>query len=133
MPGGRVDERTFAAVKMLRKEHPDCRGSILPIFKARVREQTAILRADAEAAIAALLCLVPDEARSGFVLMLRRVAEAAGPLSPASLERLDRIVRLLPQQNTSPATLPPELVALPRRAPSRKRPRAETSAREGST
>ncbi|WP_084506601.1 DUF3141 domain-containing protein [Geminicoccus roseus] len=134
-PGGRVDERTFAALKILREEHPHCHDATLAAFKARVREQTAILRQDDDAAIEALPALLPDEARAGFVPMLRHLAEAAGPPVPASAERLARIEKLLDGSGQQPVPAAPPSppappaaepsAALPRRvAPRTRRPRA---------
>ncbi|HWL71432.1 MAG TPA: DUF3141 domain-containing protein [Geminicoccus sp.] len=140
MPGGRVDERTFAAVRNLRAEHPECHAAGLDAFKARVRLQTAILREAGEEAISALPQLVPEDARGGFLPLVRHLAEAAGPLVPEAERRLERIAALLaaepvparPQAAAKPPSPPParKRAALPRRRAATSRP---PRSRKGST
>ncbi len=135
MPGGSVDERTFAAVRNLRAEHPECHAAGLDAFKARVRLQTAVLREAGEEAISALPQLLPEDAREGFLPLLRHLAEAAGPLVPEAERRLERITALLaaePAPARPQAAMPPPARerALPRRRAATTRP---PRSRKGST
>ena len=82
IPAGGPDERGFAAIRRLRRDHPSARQLTLAAFKALVRDQYFMLLIDEAAALAALPKLLPDamdERRDAFA-MLREVLEARGPL-----------------------------------------------------
>ncbi len=89
-----VDERGFEAVRQIRR----ARGDLpLSAFKALVREQFYMLQVDAEAALAAIPAMLPDdaEARTEALELIKRVLSARGDeMSAEDEERMRRIAGL---------------------------------------
>src|SRR5262249_53371246 len=80
MTRGSVDERGLAAIRQIRLAGPGMKRLTLAEFKAMVREQYLMLLIDAEAALAAIPALLPedaDERRKG-VAALRQILAARG-------------------------------------------------------
>ncbi|HEX4407281.1 MAG TPA: DUF3141 domain-containing protein [Xanthobacteraceae bacterium] len=88
-----VDERGFEAVRRIRQTQSDVP---LPAFKAMVREQFYMLLIDAEAALAAIPSMLPDDHATcdkAFGL-ITEVLSATGQYSEEDHERLQRIAKL---------------------------------------
>src|SRR5262249_60393231 len=85
-----VDERGFEALRRIRRAHGDMP---LSAFKALVREQFAILALDAEAALAAIPSMLPDndEVRRKAFDLINHVSSASGPLSDEDNKRMQRV------------------------------------------
>lgn len=96
MARGRTDERSFEALRRIRRERDDARQMTLEDFKQLVREQFFMLLIDETAALDALPALLPDsmDDRRAALTMLRQVLEAQGPLKDAAATRFDRIAAL---------------------------------------
>ena len=95
MAEGRVDERTFAALKQIAAEHKDLRVGFAR-FKAIVREQHLMLLVHQELALKALPKLLPADRGQRAVMLdlVRRVVTARGALPEESRRRLDEIETL---------------------------------------
>jgi hypothetical protein len=93
MERGAVDERSFRALQTIRERYTDL---TLAAFKTLVREQFLMLVIDAEAALAAIPAMLPDEAdkRSGAYKAVETVFTAAGGLSDTDERRLKRVADL---------------------------------------
>jgi len=93
LPEGKVDERGFAALKLISAELPAAKRIGLVRFKEIVKEQYSILLLDAERAIAALPKLLPSNRRQceEALALVRRVLAARGDLPEESRRRLERI------------------------------------------
>jgi Protein of unknown function (DUF3141) len=89
---GGVDERGFEALRHIRRTHGDMP---LPAFKALAREQFYILLIDTEAALAAMLSMLPVdvEARRKAFDLIRQIMTARGELSVEDKERMQRVAR----------------------------------------
>jgi Protein of unknown function (DUF3141) len=88
-----VDERGFAALRRIRRAFTDVP---LSTFKAIVREQFSMLWIDAEAALAAIPAMLPDDAgarRRAFELIWQ-VLGARGEYGVDDLERVQRVAQL---------------------------------------
>jgi hypothetical protein len=85
-----VDERSFEAVRRIRRAHGDMP---LSAFKALVREQFYLLLIDTEAALAALPSMLPDddELRRKAFDLIKQVMSARGPLSDEDNKRMQRV------------------------------------------
>jgi hypothetical protein len=93
LPEGKVDERGFAALKLISAELPAAKRVGLVRFKEIVKEQYSILLLDAERAIAALPKLLPGNRRQceEALALVRRVLAARGDLPEEGRRRLERI------------------------------------------
>jgi len=93
LPGGKVDERGFAALKQISAELPVAKRVGLVRFKEIVKEQYLMLLLDEERAIAALPKLLPDNRRqcAEALALVRRVLAAPGALPAEGQRRLERI------------------------------------------
>jgi hypothetical protein len=93
---GSIDERGFAALRLIRASQPAAERMSLARFKEILREQYLLVRLDEERALAALpQLLVDDEAASkGALAALHRVLAARGVLSDEGARRLARVERL---------------------------------------
>jgi pimeloyl-ACP methyl ester carboxylesterase len=93
LPGGKVDERGFAALKQISAELPAAKRVGLARFKEIVKEQYLLLLLDEERAIAALPKLLPDNRRqcAEALALVRRVLAAPGILPEEGRRRLERI------------------------------------------
>lgn len=88
-----VDERGFAALRRIRRAFTDVP---LSTFKAIVREQFSMLWIDAEAALAAIPAMLPDDAgarRRAFELIWQ-VLGARGEYGVDDLQRIQRVAQL---------------------------------------
>jgi hypothetical protein len=93
MSRGGVDERSFEAVRRIRRAYGDI---TLSAFKSLVREQFNMLLIDHEAALAALPSMLPSDAetrREAFGLV-RHVLSAVGEFSAEDRKRLETVARL---------------------------------------
>jgi hypothetical protein len=96
MGRGAVDERTFEAIRRIRREHRELPVLPLPDFKALVREQFLMLLIDQDGALAAVPTMLPgdpDKRRQTFGLV-QRVLSARGELDAEDLARMARIAGL---------------------------------------
>jgi hypothetical protein len=93
LPEGKVDERGFAALKLISGELPPAKRLGFTRFKDIVKEQYLILLLDPERAIAALPKLLPSNRRQceEALALVRRVLSARGALPEESRRRLERI------------------------------------------
>jgi hypothetical protein len=95
MEEGRIDERTFAALKQIAAEHKAPHVGFSR-FKEIVREQYLMLLMHQELAVAALPKLLPPDRaqRIAMLGLVRRIVTARGALPKDSLRRLNQIERL---------------------------------------
>ena len=107
-----ADERAFNELRQIRAEN---KGLPLAEFKQLVREQYFSLLLDREAALAAIPKMLPPDAagRRKVLDVVRRVAEAAGPVTGERATRLAQIEKLFAVGATTKAT--------PRAAPKARR------------
>jgi len=91
-----VDERSFEAIRRLRKQGEHARRLSLSEFKALTREQFFMLLIDRAEALRTLPELLPPDAetRDAAFALIEQVSTARGPLSGQASERLDEIRRL---------------------------------------
>jgi hypothetical protein len=96
MARGGPDERSFEAIRRIRKTHPSEQQLTLREFKNLVREQYYMLLIDEKAALAAIPGLLPEQMdeRSTAFAALRAVLEARGALTEAAAERLMAVAQL---------------------------------------
>jgi hypothetical protein len=88
-----VDERGFEALRRIRRTQGELP---LPAFKALVREQFNVLLIDAEAAVAAIPSMLPEDTetkRTAFAL-IEQILTARGEFSGEDRKRLQRVARL---------------------------------------
>jgi pimeloyl-ACP methyl ester carboxylesterase len=111
MADATFDERGFAALKHIRKEHGD--NYSLAEFKQRVREQYYMLLLDEERAVAAIPGLISgnSELAGQLLPMLRRVLTARGPMTPERETRLARIATLMNGESAPTPQRKPRSVA----------------------
>ncbi|HEY5797619.1 MAG TPA: DUF3141 domain-containing protein [Bosea sp. (in: a-proteobacteria)] len=88
-----VDERSFEAIRRLRKQGEQARSLTLAEFKALTREQFFMLLIDRAEALRTLPELLPPDAetRDAAFALIEQVATARGPLSAQAKDRLDEI------------------------------------------
>jgi pimeloyl-ACP methyl ester carboxylesterase len=93
LPEGKVDERGFAALKLISAELPVAKRIGVARFKEIVKEQYLTLLLDAERAMAALPKLLPDDRRQceEALALVRRVLAARGALPEEGRRRLQRV------------------------------------------
>jgi hypothetical protein len=93
LPEGSVDERGFAALKLIRASRPVARRISQARFKEIVREQYLLVSLDEERAINALPALLGHDAtaRKSALEILHQVLAARGVLSEEVRRRLARI------------------------------------------
>jgi hypothetical protein len=93
---GVIDERGFAALKMIRAAQPPAKRMSLARFKELLREQFLLVCLDEERAIETLPALLGDDAaqRKTGIDVLHRVLEASGVASEEGKRRLARIEAL---------------------------------------
>jgi hypothetical protein len=93
LPEGKVDERGFAALKLIRAARPAEKRMSLARFKDVLRDQFLLVTADEERAIAALPKLLGGDgsARKAALDALHRVLAARGELSAEGRRRLARV------------------------------------------
>jgi hypothetical protein len=96
LPGGSVDERGFAVLKLIRASRPVGKQMSLARFKELVREQYLLVCLDEERAINALPKLLGTDAnaRRSAMDVLHRLLAARGDLSDEAGRRLSRIEAL---------------------------------------
>jgi hypothetical protein len=96
LPEGRVDERGFTMLKLIRASQPASKRIGLPRFKEIMREQFLLVRLDEERAVAALPRLLGADAaeRKAALDVLHRVLDATGGMSDEGGRRLARIEAL---------------------------------------
>jgi hypothetical protein len=92
---GGADERGLAAVRRLRLAQPGTELTLAQ-FKAMVREQYFMLLLDAEAALAAIPAMLPEDAeeRRDAFAAVRQVLAARGEVGGEAAERLERVRKL---------------------------------------
>jgi hypothetical protein len=90
LPRASVDERGFEAIRRIREANSTIS---LADFKAMVREQFLMLVIDADAALAAIPAMLPDEPdiRKQAYEAIGRVLSSAGALSETDKQRLERV------------------------------------------
>jgi pimeloyl-ACP methyl ester carboxylesterase len=112
MAEGRIDERTFAALKQFAAEHKGPHVGFLR-FKEIVRKQYLMLLMHQEQALTALPKLLPPDREQRAVMLdiVRRVVTARGALPKDSLRRLNEVEVLFdvgqaprPARHRKPAT-----------------------------
>jgi hypothetical protein len=93
MGGSGVDERAFNELREIRSENS---GVTLQEFKRIVREQYFSLMLDREGALAAIPKMLPPDAATRRLLLeaIRRVADAAEPVTGEKAQRLAQVERL---------------------------------------
>jgi hypothetical protein len=93
---GSIDERGFAALRLIRASQPAARRMSLARFKEILREQYLLVRLDEERALAALPQLLGDDgaASKDALEALHRVLAARGVPSDESAHRLARVEAL---------------------------------------
>ena len=93
LPDGKVDERGFAALKLIRAARPPEKRMDLAHFKEILRDQFLLLLMDEERAIAALPKLLGADSseRKAGLDALHRVLAARGALSAEAKRRLARV------------------------------------------
>lgn len=91
-----ADERSFEAIRRLRRQGEHARSLTLSDFKSLTREQFFMLLIDQAEALRALPVLLPPdrEERTAAFKLIEQVATARGPLSGEAADRLDEIRRL---------------------------------------
>ena len=96
LPEGSVDERGFAAVKLIRASRPAAKRLSLAQFKELIREQYLLVCMDEERAVGAIPKLLgPDrDVRKAALDVLHRGLVARGELNEDSRKRLARIESL---------------------------------------
>jgi Protein of unknown function (DUF3141) len=90
----RVDERSFVALQNLRRVRGRRKHPIGDV-KRHVREQTALLRFDAEDAITAAAAALREVGPGTLLDDVQDIVTAAGPLEGEPLKRFERLQRLL--------------------------------------
>jgi hypothetical protein len=100
-----VDERSFAMMRQLRGLHASVAALSLSDFKVLVRRQYLLIRLDEEQAIASLPALLKRSGadHSSLLALLRQVVSAAGEISPAVAQRLQRLERLFGGKGKAPS------------------------------
>jgi len=107
MARGSVDERGFAAIRLIRLAKGETSRLTLADFKTLVREQFFMLLIDQDAALESIPALLPDstEERDKALGLLRDVIGAAGELTPQIKARLkdvsDLFARTPPKSDVS--------------------------------
>ncbi len=96
MARGGADERSFEAIRRIRRAHAGPDALPLPAFKHLVREQYFMLTIDRDAALAAIPAMLPEaaEERRAALTLLRGVLEASGSVEGEAAERLAEVARL---------------------------------------
>lgn len=92
---GGLDERSFALIRKMRAESDN--ALTLQEFKDLTRDQALILTLDSDAALLAMPHLLEDSPAPAIrdaLETMKRVLEAAEPLSPAARESLDEMERI---------------------------------------
>jgi pimeloyl-ACP methyl ester carboxylesterase len=109
-----VDERQFNTLEALRDHAPENERVPLSKFKAILRRQAVLLRADVERALAAIPKMLPDDPsrRARAVETIHEVVTANGALDPERAERFEMIRRLFGVAKDGPDGL----VMFPKRA-----------------
>ncbi|QEL24110.1 DUF3141 domain-containing protein [Bosea sp. F3-2] len=114
-----ADERSFEAIRRLRRQGEHARRLTLSEFKSLTREQFFMLLIDQAEALRALPVLLPPdrEERTAAFKLIEQVATARGPLSGEAADRLDEIRRLFEVASPVGSTPPGKLhIATRRRA-----------------
>jgi pimeloyl-ACP methyl ester carboxylesterase len=93
LPEGSVDERGFAALKLIRASRPVAKRMSLAQFKTIVREQYLLVCLDEDRAINALPTLLGPDAteRRAALDVLHRILDARGNMSAEGRRRLTRV------------------------------------------
>ena len=93
LPEGRIDERGFAALKLIRDSRPPEKRVRLARFREMVREQYLLVRLNEERAVETLPKLLGTDSavRKAALEALHRVLDAPGDLSAEGKRRLARI------------------------------------------
>jgi pimeloyl-ACP methyl ester carboxylesterase len=94
MANGAADERGFAAIRRMRRVEDGMPAMTLAEFKALIRDQFLMLVIDQEAAVSAIVRLLPseDDVRREALSSLREVLNARGALTGEAEQRWQRIV-----------------------------------------
>jgi hypothetical protein len=106
LPEGRIDERGFSVIKLIRDARPADQRISMARLKEIVRDQYLLVCLDEERAIAALPKLLGADAteRKAALEALHRVLAASGDLSEEGKRRLDRIEALFDVRAATPST-----------------------------
>ncbi|MDN0083609.1 DUF3141 domain-containing protein [Crenobacter sp. SG2305] len=93
---GVVDERPFNGIRRVMRDTGLDKTITLERLKETIKQQTYLVRADEERALAGLPQLLtdPHERRRAFTLM-RELLELCGPISEGKIERLKRVAQVL--------------------------------------
>ena len=96
LPEGSVDERGFAALKLVRASRPAARRMSMARFKTMLKEQFLLVRQDAERAIDALPDLLGTDMaeRAAALDILHQLLSARGSMSDEGKRRLARVETL---------------------------------------
>jgi len=96
MARGGADERSFEAIRQLRRNGAQSAQLSLERFKALVREQFFMLMIDRSAAVQAIPALLPEDLgeRQAAMALLERIMNAGGTLEGEAAERLEEVRRL---------------------------------------
>ena len=96
LPEGRVDERGFSVLRLVRASRPVARRRTLAQIKEIIREQYLLVRLDEERAIDALPILLGTDAaeRKAVLDIVHQVLAASGVLSGEAKRRLARVEAL---------------------------------------
>jgi len=96
LPEGRVDERGFAMLKLIRASQPPSKRISLPRFKEMMREQFLLVCLDEERGVTTLPRLLGADAveHDAALEILHRVLAATGGMSEEGRRRLARIETL---------------------------------------
>ena len=114
-----VDERSFEAIRRLRKQGEHARSLSLSAFKTLTREQFFMLLIDQREALRTLPDLLPPdhEARDAAFALIGQVSAARGPLSGQAADRFEEVRALFEATPPLEANPPGKLhIAATRRA-----------------
>ncbi len=103
LPEGRVDERSFGALRQIHEQTPEHERLTLSEFKILVREQYLMLVIDEEQALATLTDLLPDDLQErrrlfGFVISVTTAAGTPSEIRRARLRTLAERLGLDPDE-----------------------------------
>ncbi|CAH1672441.1 Poly(3-hydroxyalkanoate) synthetase [Hyphomicrobiales bacterium] len=112
-----ADERSFEAIRRLRRQGEHARRLTLSEFKSLTREQFFMLLIDQAEALRTLPGLLPPDrdARAAAFKLVEQVATARGPLSGEAAERLEEVRRLFELASPMGANPPGKLHVAARR------------------
>ena len=102
-----AEERGFLSLKQIYREAHESTQTTLIDFKAAVREQTFLVRLDAERALTTLPGLLPDaEHRFATMHAGRELERTLGPVDAERATRIRRAEEILDVRETAPEIVP---------------------------